>query len=109
MPPRTGLVFVVVVHLDPTHESLMPELLSHITGLTVEQARDRQPVETDLFLPKPCLPDELAHDVRRFLDSTSAAERSVASTSSVCPAAMPRGPIGGRMELTRAATSVCPD
>jgi two-component system CheB/CheR fusion protein len=47
MPPRTGLVFVVVVHLDPTHESLMPELLSRITGLTVEQARDRQPLETD--------------------------------------------------------------
>jgi two-component system CheB/CheR fusion protein len=47
MPPRTGLVFVVVVHLDPTHESLMPELLSHITGLSVEQARDRQPLEKD--------------------------------------------------------------
>jgi len=47
MPPKTGLVFVVVVHLDPTHESLMPELLSRITGLTVEQARDRQPLETD--------------------------------------------------------------
>jgi two-component system CheB/CheR fusion protein len=47
MPPKTGLVFVVVVHLDPTHESLMPELLSHSTGLTVEQARDRQPLEAD--------------------------------------------------------------
>jgi two-component system CheB/CheR fusion protein len=47
MPPKTGLVFVVVVHLDPTHESLMPELLSHVTGLTVEQARDRQPLESD--------------------------------------------------------------
>jgi two-component system CheB/CheR fusion protein len=47
MPPTTGLVFVVVVHLDPTHESLMPELLSHLTGLSVEQARDRQPLEVD--------------------------------------------------------------
>ena len=47
MPPKSGLVFVVVVHLDPTHESLMPQLLSHVTGLTVEQARDRQPLETD--------------------------------------------------------------
>jgi two-component system CheB/CheR fusion protein len=47
MPPKTGLVFVVVVHLDPTHESLMPELLSHVTGLSVEQARDRQPLEVD--------------------------------------------------------------
>jgi two-component system CheB/CheR fusion protein len=47
MPPTTGLVFVVVVHLDPTHKSLLPELLSHVTGLTVEQARDRQPLEAD--------------------------------------------------------------
>jgi two-component system CheB/CheR fusion protein len=47
MPKQTGLVFVVVVHLDPTHESLMPELLSHVTRLTVEQARDRQPLEAD--------------------------------------------------------------
>ncbi len=47
MPPKTGLAFVVVVHLDPTHESLMPELLSHVTGLTVEQARDGQPLEAD--------------------------------------------------------------
>jgi signal transduction histidine kinase len=47
MPTKTGCVFVVVVHLDPTHDSLMPELLSHATGLTVEQARDRQPLEAD--------------------------------------------------------------
>lgn len=47
MPTKTGLVFVVVVHLDPTHESLMPELLSHVTGLTVQQARDREPLEAD--------------------------------------------------------------
>jgi len=47
MPPNPGLVFVVVVHLDPTHESLLPELLSHVTRLPVEQAQDRQPVEAD--------------------------------------------------------------
>jgi chemotaxis methyl-accepting protein methylase/signal transduction histidine kinase len=47
MPPRTGMVFVVVVHLDPTHESLMPELLAKTTPLHVEQAQDRQPLEAD--------------------------------------------------------------
>ena len=47
MPPKTGLVFVVVVHLDPTHESLMPELLANVTGLTVSHAQDRQPLEAD--------------------------------------------------------------
>ncbi len=47
MPPKTGLVFVVVVHLDPDHKSFMPELLAHVTGLTVEQAHDREPLEVD--------------------------------------------------------------
>ncbi len=47
MPPKTGLVFVVVVHLDPTHESLLPELLANVTGLTVAHAQDRQPLEAD--------------------------------------------------------------
>jgi two-component system CheB/CheR fusion protein len=47
MPAQTGLVFVVVVHLDPEHRSFMPELLSQVTGLAVEQARDYQRLEVD--------------------------------------------------------------
>jgi chemotaxis response regulator CheB len=47
MPAKTGLSFVVVVHLDPTHESLMPELLAKSTTLGVHQAQDRQPLEAD--------------------------------------------------------------
>lgn len=47
MPAETGMAFVVVVDLDPTHESLMPELLARSTTLTVEAAHDRQPLETD--------------------------------------------------------------
>jgi two-component system, chemotaxis family, CheB/CheR fusion protein len=47
MPPKTGLSFVIVVHLDPTHESLMPELLAKSTTLAVHQAQDRQPLEAD--------------------------------------------------------------
>ena len=47
MPAKTGLSFVVVVHLDPTHESLMPELLAKSTTLAVREAQDRQPVEAD--------------------------------------------------------------
>jgi chemotaxis methyl-accepting protein methylase/signal transduction histidine kinase len=47
MPPESGLVFVVVVHLDPTHSSLMPELLARTTPLSVEQAHDRQPLEAN--------------------------------------------------------------
>ncbi|HYL01211.1 MAG TPA: chemotaxis protein CheB [Steroidobacteraceae bacterium] len=57
MPAQTGLVFVVVVHLDPAHRSFMPELLGHATGLTVEQARDGQPLEVDhvYVIPPNCI------------------------------------------------------
>jgi signal transduction histidine kinase len=47
MPMDTGLVFVVVVHLDPAHRSFMVQLLSQVTGLTVEQAHDFQRLAAD--------------------------------------------------------------
>ncbi len=47
MPPKSGFVFIVVVHLDPSHDSLLPELLAKATTLTVEQARDKAPLEAD--------------------------------------------------------------
>ncbi|MGA8906062.1 MAG: chemotaxis protein CheB, partial [Acidobacteriaceae bacterium] len=40
MPPATGIAFILVQHLDPTHESMMPELLAHHTSMTVMQAGD---------------------------------------------------------------------
>ena len=47
VPPGTGLAYVVVVHLDPTHESALPELLGRATSLTVEAAADRQVLQPD--------------------------------------------------------------
>jgi chemotaxis methyl-accepting protein methylase/signal transduction histidine kinase len=47
VPPKTGLTFVIVTHLDPTHDSLLPELLAKATPLRVEHAQDRQPLEPD--------------------------------------------------------------
>jgi two-component system CheB/CheR fusion protein len=44
LPPGPGMAFVVVQHLDPAHESLMPELLSKCTTLPVEKARHRESV-----------------------------------------------------------------
>ena len=43
-PKDSGLAFVIVQHLDPTHKGIMPELLQRCTAMTVEQVRDRQPV-----------------------------------------------------------------
>src|SRR5262245_44419956 len=45
VPPDTGLAFIIVVHLDPTHDSFLPELLARATSLAVSPARDRQVIE----------------------------------------------------------------
>lgn len=47
LPAPTGLAFVLVQHLDPSHESLLVELLAPHTGLTVTQAADGMLVEAE--------------------------------------------------------------
>lgn len=44
MPPDSGMVFVVIQHLSPTHESSMHELLAHATKMPVTQAQDGEKV-----------------------------------------------------------------
>ena len=43
--PTSGMAFVMIQHLDPTHPSLMQELLSIHTSMTVAQATDGAPLE----------------------------------------------------------------
>ena len=43
----TGMAFILVQHLDPTHKSLLVELLAGHTALTVVQAADGLPVERE--------------------------------------------------------------
>lgn len=45
MPDDSGLAFVLVQHLDPTHESLMVELLSKYTSMPVLQVENATPIE----------------------------------------------------------------
>jgi two-component system CheB/CheR fusion protein len=47
VPERSGLAFVVVQHLDPTHEGAMPELLQRGTRMPVAQVKDGTRVEPD--------------------------------------------------------------
>ncbi len=47
MPADSGLAFVLVPHLDPTHESLMVELVAKHTGMPVRQAADGAMVEAN--------------------------------------------------------------
>jgi two-component system CheB/CheR fusion protein len=45
MPSVTGMAFVVIQHLDPTHVGILPELLQRVTSMHVQQAMDGLAVE----------------------------------------------------------------
>jgi two-component system CheB/CheR fusion protein len=47
LPPDTGMAFVVVSHLDPTHVSALPEILARATAMPVAEVVNGQPVEPD--------------------------------------------------------------
>src|ERR1700693_4484232 len=45
LPADTGIAFILVQHLDPTHESMMVDLLAGHTSMFVLQAIDGMPIE----------------------------------------------------------------
>lgn len=45
MPPESGFVFVVVLHLSPEHESILPSLLTRCTVMRVRTAENGMEVE----------------------------------------------------------------
>ncbi len=44
MPSDSGMAFVLVPHLDPTHKAILTELLQRSTTMKVVEARDAMPV-----------------------------------------------------------------
>jgi chemotaxis methyl-accepting protein methylase/PAS domain-containing protein len=45
VPANSGVAFVIVQHLDPTHKGIMPELLQRATAMEVSQVSDRMQVK----------------------------------------------------------------
>ncbi|BDG70466.1 chemotaxis protein CheB [Roseomonas fluvialis] len=54
LPAATGMAFILVQHLDPTHQSMMVDLLAQHTAMPVLQATDGMRIERDhLYLIPP--------------------------------------------------------
>jgi two-component system, chemotaxis family, CheB/CheR fusion protein len=47
LPPGTGMAFILIQHLDPTHPSMMVDLLAGHTPMKVQQAADGIPLERE--------------------------------------------------------------
>lgn len=48
VPARTGLAFVVVQHLDPTHKAMLTQLLQRATSMPVREGSEAMPIEPDV-------------------------------------------------------------
>ena len=47
LPVASGAAFILVQHLDPTHESMMVDLLGGRAAITLRQATNGMPIEPD--------------------------------------------------------------
>lgn len=47
LSPTTGMAFIYVQHLSPDHKSLLPELLSKLTPMKVQEIDDMEKMEPD--------------------------------------------------------------
>ncbi len=69
VPPGSGIAFVIIQHLDPTHKGVMPELLQRATSMKVSQIKDRTKVQPDCVYVIPPNKDlSILHGVLLLLD-----------------------------------------
>ena len=69
VPAGSGMAFVIVQHLDPTHKGIMPELLQRATGMKVIQVKDRTKVRPDcVYVIPPNKDMSILHGVLHLLE-----------------------------------------
>ncbi len=72
VPAGSGLTFVIVQHLDPTHKGIMSELLQRATRMKVIQVKDRTTVRPDcVYVIPPNKDMSLLHGVLHLLAPTT--------------------------------------
>lgn len=72
VPATSGIAFVVVQHLDPTHKGVMAELLQRATNMPVVEIRDRMKVEPDhVYVIPPNCDLSILHGVLHLLEPTA--------------------------------------
>jgi chemotaxis methyl-accepting protein methylase len=72
VPKNSGMAFVIVQHLDPTRQGIMPELLQRITAMKVIQVRDRTPVQANcVYVIPPNKDMSILHGILHLLEPAS--------------------------------------
>jgi len=72
MPPDSGMAFVVVQHLDPTHKAMLTELLQRYSTMPVIQIEDGMRVEPNtIYVIPPNTDVSILHGVLQLLEPSS--------------------------------------
>src|ERR1044071_2464597 len=64
LPPDTGMAFVVVLHLDPRHESTLTELVARATPMPTVEIKDEVAPEPNHIYVLPANRDVILHQRR---------------------------------------------
>jgi two-component system, chemotaxis family, CheB/CheR fusion protein len=68
VPANSGMAFVIVQHMDPTHKGIMPERLQRVTSMKVVQVGDRTRVRPDhVYVIPPNKDMSILHGVLHLL------------------------------------------
>ena len=72
VPEDSGMAFVIVQHLDPTHKGIMVEIIQRVTSMKVMQVKDRQKVQPDcIYVIPPNKDMSILHGVLHLLEPTA--------------------------------------
>jgi chemotaxis methyl-accepting protein methylase/chemotaxis response regulator CheB len=72
VPENSGVAFVIVQHLDPTHKGIMPELLGRVTSMDVFQVSDRMRVKPNcVYIIPPNKDMSILHGVLHLFEPTA--------------------------------------
>jgi len=68
IPSDTGMAFVLIQHLDPIHKSVLPEILSRVTSMSVIEASDGRAVEANhVYVIPPNTNMAISHGILHLL------------------------------------------
>lgn len=68
IPPDSGMAFVLIQHLDPTHQSFLREALVKTTSMPVLEIKDGMGIEMDhVYIIPPNFEVDIVHGVLRLL------------------------------------------
>jgi two-component system CheB/CheR fusion protein len=67
LPVDTGMAFIIVQHLDPVHESILPELMAKMTRMVVRQVSEGSPIKpNEVYVISPNTDIAVSHGMMKI-------------------------------------------